>query len=206
MRGAPARARLVCAGVLLLVLLSSAACRRARDHKPTQIRAVDLIFHFKDAERRPERGTFEIREHTFGGRSRASLIVPPGSRVSWTLFVPHRGRLQVYAGVPDANGPAAAAVRLGVSDDRRYDTLIEQRVTSAEMAKGWIPVSADLSPYAGRKFSLFYRPDGRKWHIIIGTHVIAGSPEFLVLGEPSIEADIESAREYRQRLITAAQR
>jgi energy-coupling factor transporter ATP-binding protein EcfA2 len=74
------------------------------------------------------------------------------------------------------------------------------------MAKGWILVSADLSPYAGRKFSLFYRPDGRKWRVIIGTHVIAGSPEFLVLGEPSIEADIESGREYRQRLIDAAQR
>jgi hypothetical protein len=182
------------------------ACRRPRDNKSTQIRAVDLIFHFKDAVHRPERGTFEIREHTFGGRSRASLIVPPGSRVSWTLFVPHRARLKVHAGVPDANGPAVAAVRLGISDDRRYDTLIEQRVTSTETANGWIPISADLSPYAGRKFSLFYRPDRLKWRVIIGTHVIAGSPPFLVLGEPSIEADIESAREYRQRLIDAAQR
>jgi anti-sigma factor RsiW len=193
-------------GVLLLVLPSSAACRRARDHNATQIPAVDLIFHFKDAERRPERGAFEIREHTFGERSRASLFVPSGSRVTWKLFLPHRGRLQVHAGVPDANGPAVAAVRLGISDDRRYDTLIEQRVTSAETANGWVTVSADLSPYAGRKFSLFYRPDSRKWHVIIGTHVIEGSPEFLVLGEPSIEADIESAREYRQRLIDAAQR
>jgi hypothetical protein len=196
----------VCAGLLLLGLPSSAACGRRHDAQSTQIRAVDLIFHFKDAVYRPERGTFEIREHTFGGRSRASLIVPSGSRVSWTLFVPHRARLTVHAGVPDANGPAIAAVRLGVSDDRRYDTLIEQRVTSAEAANGWIPISADLSPYAGRKFSLFYRPDRRKWRIIIGTHVIAGSPPFLVLGEPSIEADIESAREYRQRLIDAAQR
>jgi hypothetical protein len=190
--------------VLLLVLPSSAACRRTRDHNPTQIPAVDLIFHFKDAERRPERGSFEIREHTFGERSRASLIVPSGSRVTWKLFVPHRGRLQVYAGVPDAKGPAVAAFRLGVSDDRRYDNLIEQHVTSAETAKGWVTVSADLSPYAGRKFSLFYRPDSRKWNVIIGTHVIEGSPGFLVLGEPSVQADIESAREYRQRLIDAA--
>jgi hypothetical protein len=190
--------------VPLLVLLSSAACRPRSDRNPAHIRAVDLIFHFKDAERRPERGTFEIGEHTFGGRSRASLIVPSGSRVTWTLFVPHRGRLQVYAGVPDANGPAVAAFRLGVSDDRRFDNLIEQHVTSAETANGWVTVSADLSPYAGRKFSLFYRPDNRKWHIVIGTHVVAGSPEFLVLGEPSIDADIESAREYRQRLIDAA--
>lgn len=124
--------------------------------------------------------------------------------MTWKLFVPHRGRLQVYGGVPETNGAVVAAFRLGVSDERRFDNLIEQHVTSAETANGWVTVSADLSPYAGRKFSLFYRPDSRKWNVVIGTHVVAGSPEFLVLGEPSIEADVESAREYRQRLIDAA--
>lgn len=187
---------------MCLLLWASAACRRDRDL--TQVRAVDLIFHFKDAERRPVAGTFEIREHTFGGRSRASLIVPAGSRTGWNLFVPHRARLQLYAGVPASRGPAVAAFRIGISDGRRYDTLVEQHVSSAETANGWVPVSADLSEYAGRKFSLFYRPDSHKWQIIVGTHVVQGSPEFAVIGEPAIETDTHAAREYRQRLIDAA--
>jgi hypothetical protein len=193
------------AGALVFaLLLPSAACRRDRYRDQTQVRAVDLIFHFKDAERRPVGGAFEIAEHTFAGRSRASLIVPPGSRVTWKVFIPHRARLHVYAGVPDAHGAAAAAVRLGISDERRYDTLREQFVTSEESANGWVPVSADLSSYAGRQFSLFFRPDGRRWHVVIGTYVVQGSPGFVVIGEPGIDTDIESGREYRQRLIDAA--
>jgi hypothetical protein len=187
---------------VLLLLSTSAACRRDRDRTP--LRAVDLIFHFKDAQRRPLGGTFEIREHTFAGRSRASLIVPGGSRVLWKLFVPRRARLVVYAGVPDNNGPAVAAFRLGISDGRKYETLIEQHVSSAESASGWVPVSADLSLYAGQKFSLFYRPDSQKWEIIVGTHVVSGSPGFVVVGEPGIDTDTDAAREYRQRLIDAA--
>ncbi len=162
---------------------------------------MDLFFHFKDAHRRPERGTFEIREHTFGGRSRASLTVPAASRVTWSLFVPHRARLHVYAGVPATNGPSAVALRMGISDERRYETLREQIVTSGDSAAGWVPVEADLSAYAGRKLSLFFRPDERRWSIIIATHPVQGSPPFVALGEPGMDADLESAREYRQRLI-----
>ena len=164
---------------------------------------MDLIFHFKDAHRRPQSASFEVREHTFGGRSRASLVVPAASRVTWPLFVPHRARLRVLAGVPAANGPGAVAVRMGISDERRYETLHEQIVTSAECAAGWVPVEADLSAYAGRQFSLFFRPDERKWNIVIATHPTQGSPPFVALGEPGIDADLESAREYRERLIAA---
>ena len=167
---------------------------------------MDLIFHFKDAERRPSGGRFELREHTFGGRSRASLIVPGASRVTWRLFVPRRATLQVFAAVPAASGPAAAAVRLGISDGRRYDHLREQVVTSDESAKDWVPVSVDLSFYAGRKFSLFYRPDFTKWQIVIGTYVVQGAPEGVILGEPGLYADTESAREYQGRMVERSRR
>lgn len=198
------RATTIFAGVLVLLLSPSIACRRERRAHAAPVRAVDLLFYFKDAERRPERGQFEIREHTLGGVSRGSLIVPSASRTTWKLFVPHRARLVVDAAVPATAGPAAAVVRLGISDGRRYETLREQVVTTEASASSWVPVSADLSFYAGRKFSLFYRPDTIQWHIVIGTHVTSGSPPYVVLGAPAMETDTVSARLYRERLIKAA--
>lgn len=197
---ARARATAICAAVLGLLLSPSIACRRERHRDAAPVRAVDLLFHFKDAERRPDGGRFEIREHTLAGVSRASLIVPGGSRVTWKLFVPRQARLILHAGLP-SDSPATAVVRLGISDGRRYETLREQLVSSEA---GWTPVEADLSFYAGRKLSLFYRPDAIRWHIVIGTHVASGSPPHVVLGEPGIRTDTDSAREYRQRLIDAA--
>jgi hypothetical protein len=201
-RRARARATAIRATVLLILLLSpSIACRRERHRDAAPVRAVDLLFYLKDAERRPDGGRFEIREHTFAGVSRASLIVPAGSRLTWKLYVPHRARLLVYAGVPPGDGAATAVVRLGISDGRRYETLHEQSVPSDA---GWVRVAADLSFYAGRKLSLFYRPDATRWQIVIGTHVTRGAPPHVVLGEPGIETDTDSAREYRLRLIEAA--
>jgi hypothetical protein len=126
--------------------------------------------------------------------------------MTWRLYVPHAATLRVYAAVLPAGGPAAAAVRIGISDGRRYDHLREQVVTSEEASKNWVPVSADLSFYAGRKFSLFYRPDLTRWQIVLGTYIVQGTPEAVVFGEPGIYADTESAREYQQRLVDLAGR
>ena len=156
--------------------------------------------HFQDAEteRRPLHGSFELKEHTFAGQPRASLVVPPESRVTWKLFVPHRGRLQMFVAFAEASA-ASVAVRVGVSDNRIYTTLMEQPITSAEAARGWVPVNVDLSEYAGRKWSLFYRPDERKWQIIVGTHVLAGSVSNVYLGSPILMTDVEGAWEYLRR-------
>ena len=122
----------------------------------------------------------------------------------WNVLVPRRARLHIHAGVPDDSGPAVAMLRVGISDGRHYETLVEQKVSSGETARGWVPVAADLSLYAGRKFSLFFRPEAHPWQIIVGTHIVEGNPGFLVLGEPAIETDTAAARDYRQRLIEAA--
>lgn len=121
--------------------------------------------------------------------------------MTWRLFVPHRAALRVYAAVAADGAPASAAVRLGIGDGRRYDHLREQVITSDESAKDWVVVSADLAAYAGRKFSLFYRPDFTKWQVVVGTYVVSGSPGGVVLGEPGLYADTDAAREYQRRLI-----
>lgn len=162
-----------------------------------------MLRHFQDAERRPLHGSFALKEHTFAGVPRASLVVPPESRVTWKLFVPHRGRLQMFVAFAEAS-MASVAVRVGVSDNRIYNTLTERTITSADTERGWVALDVDLSLYAGRKWSLFYRPDGRKWQIIVGTHVLAGSVSNVYLGSPALMTDVEGAREYLRRLTTTA--
>jgi hypothetical protein len=182
----------------VLLTLVSWAC--AREHGPANVPAADLLRAFDHAERRPRDGTFDLKEHTFGGVARASLVVPAESRIIWTLFVPHRGRLQTYVALPP-EATASVAIRVGMSDRRIYNTLAERTVTAADVrASGWIRLDVDLSNYAGRQWSLFYRPDDIKWQIIVGTHVLSGSVANVYLGMPVMVTDVEGAREYLGRL------
>jgi hypothetical protein len=175
-------------------------CTAERDGAVVPV--VDLARKLGEAERRPLTGAFELGEFTFAGHTRASIVVPAESRLTWKLRVPHRGTLRLHAAVPPANGPAAAVFRVGMSDNRRYDTVIEQTITSDQTAsRGWIAMAADLSRYAGRKFSLFFRPDEIQWRVVVATHVVAGSPGVVYLGEPAITTDVDGAREYVHRAL-----
>ena len=162
--------------------------------------AVDLLRQFDHADRRPPQGTFEVKEHTLAGTRRATLVVPADSRITWTVFVPHRAHLEAYVAFPsDASG--AVAVRVGVSDNRIYNTISETTVATTDGGgKQWIPISADLSLYAGRKWSLFYRPDETKWRIILATHVLSGAIPSVYLGSLALVTDTAGAREYLRRL------
>jgi hypothetical protein len=163
---------------------------------------VDLTRKLEDAERRPATAPFELGEFTFAGQTHATIVVPAESRLTWRMPLPHRGTLQFFAAVPSAHGYASVAFRIGISDNRRYDTLVEPTITTADTSeRGWLPVSADLSPFAGRKWSVFYRPDEIRWSVVIGTHVIAGSPGVVYLGKPSITTDLPGAREYAARVV-----
>ena len=176
----------------------------ACSHPPNgaRVAAVDLARRLQEAERRPATAPFELGEFTFAGQSHATIVAPPESRLTWRMPLPRRGILRLFAAVPHAQADAAVAFRVGISDNRRYETLTEPTITSADTsARGWIPVTADLSPFAGRKWSVFYRPDEIRWTIVIGTHVTAGAPAVVYLGEPSITTDVPGAREYAARLI-----
>ena len=122
--------------------------------------------------------------------------------MTWRMPLPHRATMQFFAAIPPAQGHASVAFRIGISDNRRYDTLVESTITTDDVSQsGWLRVAADLSPFAGRKWSLFYRPDEIRWSLVIGTHVIAGSPAVVYLGEPSIITDVRGAREYAVRVV-----
>lgn len=171
----------------------SARCTR---HAPeATVPVVDLLKQIGHAETRPLNATIQLGEHTFGGRSRASLVVPVPSRITWTEPLPLRGVLRVDAAVPDEEGPAVVRFRLGISDDRTYETLVERDIASGDSSReGWTPLGADLSGYAGRKFSLFYHPDRLRWRIVLGVYPVSGATSLAYWGAPGIEADGDAAR------------
>ena len=156
---------------------------------------VDLLKQIGHAETRPLSATIQLGEHTFAGHSRASLVVPVPSRITWTQALPLRGVLRADAAIPDEPGPAVVEFRLGISDDRMYETLVERQIASGDSSRqGWTPMRADLSLYAGRKFSLFYHPDRIRWRIVLAAYAVSGATGSAYWGAPGIEADEAAAR------------
>lgn len=151
-----------------------------------------MIKQFHYVEKRPEGGTFEIAEYTLAGRSLPTVAVPPTSRLMWTHApLPRRSTLHAEIGVADAAGDSRVHFRMGISDGRVYETLGERLV---EPGAGWTPFSVSLSAYAGPQWSLFYRPDARRWEIILATTALVGTPEGVYWGRPGIETDTGAAR------------
>jgi hypothetical protein len=101
--------------------------------------------------------------------------------------------LHTDVAVSSPNGRASVAFRIGISDDRIYETLIERQVPSGSQ---WTPLAASLSGYAGPQFSLFYRPDRRRWRLVLAATPVEGLPDVVFWGAPGIDTDAESARRF----------
>ncbi len=156
------------------------------------------------AEQRPP-GGFALTVYRLEGVSRPAIAAAVPSRLTVRLPLPRRGVLHAFVALAD--GPpgdhrAGARLRIGVSDDRTYEGITE--LVLVPDARGWTELRADLSAYAGWKWSVFYRPDQIIWRLVLAADAVDTGPAATVLwGEPQIETDTESAREYiarRQRL------
>lgn len=88
-------------------------------------------------------------------------------------------------------------VRVGVSDDRIYEGLTEAVLTPG--APHWVDIRADLSAYAGWKWSVFYHPDRTTWRIVLASDPIGGTPATVMWGTPQLLTDTGSALEYASR-------
>ena len=168
------------------------ACGVPRD---PQVRVIDLL-KTGIAEQRPIKAEFHLDEHTFGTDTRATLVVPPDSRAIWQMELPRRATLNTSVGVTGAAESDAATFRIGISDERVYEPLLERTVTVGDCARGWIPLSADLSRYAGWQWSLFYRPDGRQWRIVLAVSRVGGAPDKAFWAAPGIDTDRAAARRF----------
>ena len=163
------------------------------------MRVIDFLTKISVAEKRPVHGEFHVEEHTFGGQRQISLVTPSDSRVVWQTALPRNATLHTSVAVAGAADADALTFLVAISDERAFERLAERTVTAAESALGWLPLSADMSLYAGRKLSLFYQPDGRQWRIVLRVNRAAGTAERAFWGLPRIETDAGSARRFYAR-------
>jgi hypothetical protein len=163
------------------------ACRASPP--PESIAVVDFIRELDRAERRP--ASYAAATAMAGGVPLPAITGPAPGRLTWTLAMPRRGQFRAHV----AAFGAPVHVRIGVSDDRVYERVAE---AALQPGAAWTPVGADLSAYAGWKFSLFYRPEGRKWRIVLSADAPAG-PAGVAWGMPEIVTSGKNALEYAAR-------
>lgn len=178
----------------MLGILLAAGCLRSRPDP--SVPAVDLLRELPRAEARPPSG-FSVTTHANDGDVRPAIAVPVPSRLTIALPLPRRGSLRAAVAIGDDAPSAAVRFRIGVSDHRIYEGIEQVVVTGT--SRGWVDVRADLSAYAGFKWSLFYRPDRVVWRLVLATDPAGPSPARAFWGRPEIVTDAGSAREYLVR-------
>ena len=142
--------------------------------RPTQHVSLDLIQQVGSVEARPvdppPREWCLLNETALTGVTKRAIKVLPNSRLTWKVTVPAQAFLQAWIGLePDVWAKEGDGVlfRIGVSDGSGFkDLLIRQVDPFAEAGdRRWVPVSVDLSAYAGLEVSLMFNtnasPPGR---------------------------------------------
>jgi len=185
----------------LVVAILLCGCRSSTPLAP--VRVVDLIHEMDRADKRPA-GGFAIAMQQVDGVARPPIAATVPSRLTLALPLPRHGVFHAFVTLADGPAVAMAApvrLRVGVSDHRTYEGVTE--LILAPGTRTWIDLRADLSAYAGWKWSLFYRPDRITWRIVLAADATENVPVTVLWGAPEIVTDTESAREYtarRQRL------
>lgn len=161
--------------------------------------SVDFIHEFSRAEQRPQ-AVFQVMDVRVGDVARPSIVAPVPSRLTWSLPLPRHGLFQAsvaLADPPAGTVPAPIRMRIGISDHRTFEGLSHVTLNPGE--RRWTDLRADLSAYAGWKWSLFYRPDRVTWRVVLAADAVGGVPAVAVWGSPEIVTSNESAREYAVR-------
>lgn len=151
----------------------------------------DMIAQFPVAEKRSSgqlEANFGIQDVTIKGETHRVIYMHPTSRLTYKhVAVPEDGWLTVNFALKedvwDKNEADGVVFRFGVSDGREYEELVNQHVDPAHNAgdRRWIPISVDLSAYAGQSVDLIFntaaslpgKGDNNSW-------------DWAVLADPSI--------------------
>ncbi len=149
---------LVLAAVVLAAAFGAAACRGKGGA------AADLVTSFPSAEKRsnlPPGRAFAVEDVTIRGYRKRCIRAEPTSRITWRVTPPPyawlSASLALEPKVWDTPGDGVL-FRVGVSDGHTYEELLNQVVDPANVPgdRRWVPVSVDLSAYAGRQVDLIF--------------------------------------------------
>jgi hypothetical protein len=130
--------------------------------------AVSLTDRFDAAEKRPNPGVFTVENVTIEGETKKSISVSPGimgSRLIFRTRIPDSGWLRLSVALkPEAWTQEGDGVRFQavVSDGRASDELFVQDINPFlnQTDRKWIPVTIDLSAYAGEEVSIILNTYG----------------------------------------------
>jgi hypothetical protein len=149
------RAVLTAVVVLVIIVAGWWIFRRGSSEK------VDLISQFGRAKQEPG-GQFSVAEAALNGESKQAIAAPANGRLTFHVKVPEDGWLRVSLGMKpeswttEGNGVYFSA---GISDGRaHYEPLFTQTLNPFKnpSERHWIPVSVDLSAYAGEEMDLIF--------------------------------------------------
>ena len=151
---------------------------------------IDLVEAFRGAEKRTPMNpaaAFSMDPQTIKGETKPSIYAHPPSRIIFhDIKVPPRARLELFLALKEevwSKGTDGVYFRVGVSQGETYKDLLQRQLDPyrVEADRGWIPVSIDLSEYAGQSVN-----------VIFNTHESApgvapnGLFDFAIFGAPRI--------------------
>lgn len=126
--------------------------------------AIDLVRQFPTAKKSavgPQDRAFALIDVTIDGETLHGIFAHPPSRIIWKIVVPHDAWLKTSLALkPEAWQLQGDGVlfRIGVSDGKKYDELLTQVVNPIGVPgdRRWVPVTLDLSTYAGETVDLIF--------------------------------------------------
>lgn len=156
---------IIIAAAAVVVVLAAFWFMRRSGEPPT---AVDLIDQFPAAEKRsamPLAEAFSVTDVVIDNQGKRAIYMHPNSRLIYRVNVPNDGWLRTALALkPEAWTQEGDGVlfRIGVSDGRKYDELLNQHVNpyGVQGDRRWIPVVVDLSAYSGESVELIFNTNG----------------------------------------------
>lgn len=121
-------------------------------HRGGGVARVDLIDQFAAAQQ--QGGTFTVVDASLAGDNKKAIAAPPNGRLHFHVKVPDDGWLKLSLGMSPASWDKegdGVYFFAGLSDGRAYESLFTQTINPFKNAseRRWIPVTVDLSAYAG---------------------------------------------------------
>jgi hypothetical protein len=147
--------RAVLTGVVILVVLIAGWWLFRRGGS----QSIDLITLYDQSEKTA--GNWSVEDVTLAGETKKAISAPANGRIKIKVRVPDDGWLKVSLGLKseawDKPGDGVYFF-FGVSDGRAFEQQFTQTVNpyGNQSERRWIPVSVDLSAYAGEEVELIF--------------------------------------------------